>query len=116
MDPKKNELFVGMKLYRDTHSRFSIGGITEYTVCAIGKKYLSLAENKRYRIDIKTLKNIDKTYSQNCFQLYRTVQEINDIREINILTSKIKAIFSVYVQKTFTLDQLRRMVSILEEK
>lgn len=101
-------LHIGMKLYRE-----KAGTIEEYTISKIGNKYFEIAENSRYRYDKNTLWYVNTNSSQFNHKLYLTKQEILDKNELNDLHDKLKRHFSIYSQKTNTLEQLRQVVKIL---
>ncbi len=107
-------IVLGQKLYAGNWSRNEVSQITEYIVSKIGKKYFFVEDNERLKFDIETLKHTDKNYSQYNVQLYLTEQEIKDKNEMNVLRNKF-ILASRRKPEDFSLDQLRRIIDIIDE-
>lgn len=106
---EQTKVKVGDALYRigwkDT--------IMPVKVVKVGSKYFYL-EHIRARYDIDTLFHRDENYSQNNEQLYRSEQEILDLREMADLYKKIKEVFNHYSRPTLSLEQLRAIDAIIK--
>jgi hypothetical protein len=91
-------IYVGQVLYyQKTDSRGRIAGeIIEYKVLRLGSKFFYVEDHFRagreldYKFDRETLQYVNKIYSQDNKQLYRTKQEILDKQEQNKLTEAIR--------------------------
>lgn len=99
----------GQKLYEIVYN----GEIKEVTVKEVKRKYFTIDEYRSYKFRIDILKYEDENYSQRNRQLYLSIQEIEDEREHQTLSSIIRKRFSSYGKLSLTLDQLRRINSIL---
>ena len=110
----KPTVYVGMNLYRSVTSRYYPIEIREYTVSKIGRVYFEVNELPRDRFEISTLRRYDKNFSQNCFQLYRTKEEILDRIEKQTLQAKVRKFF--YDNSPISLNQLREINNIIESK
>lgn len=121
MENLKNEtatvpaIFVGQVLYREKSIRNGPSEIQEVTVSKIGKKYFYLTgAGEQFPINIKTLEFTDKIYSQFNFKLYRSKQEILDIKEKSVLRYKLQQHFNLFGNcSKNTLEQLRQAVEVL---
>lgn len=107
-------VFIGQQLFCFANSRGSISTRTEYVVSKIGKKYFYVEENERLKFDKETLQHIDNVYSQNNVQLYRTEQEIQDIKERKRLYDTVREYFSY--DRCKSLSMLREIMSIIERQ
>jgi len=107
-------VFIGQRLLCFANSRGFASTRTEYVVSKIGKKYFYVEENNRLKFDKETLQHIDNVYTQNNVQLYRTEQEIQDIKERNRLYNTIREYFSYGRGKS--LSMLREIMSIIERQ
>lgn len=107
-------VFIGQTLFCIPNSRGLASTRPEYVVSKIGKKYFYVEGNDRLKFDKETLKHTDNVYSQNNIQLYRSVQEIMDIRERERLYATIREYFSYYRGKS--LSMLREIMAIIERQ
>ena len=107
-------VFIGQRLFCFANLRGSISTRTEYVVSKIGKKYFYVEENDRLKFDKETLQHIDNVYSQNNVQLYRTEQEIQDMKERKSLYDTVREYFSYDRGKS--LSMLREIMSIIERQ
>jgi len=102
---KMTNLKVGDKLY--DHS------LKEYTVSKIGRQYAYLEGRNGYKVDMKTMQV--RTHNGN-FRLYSDRQAVADEKEHGELLSKTRQFFSMWSGNRVTLDQLRRVNEIIDEK
>ena len=114
---KKEDIFVGMKLY-EVDSRYchdnSKNEISERTITKIGNKLFEVDNSDRCKFNIETLKYVNKEYSQSNRQLYFSEQEILDQRERGTLIQKLRKAFDWGgPQLQCTLEQLREVTKIL---
>jgi len=128
MDINVNKIVVGQKVFikiieRSNAARYIKSNkvddwIYEGLVIKIGRKYITVRFNngREEKFDKKDNHiNISK-YSAD-YQLYLTKQEIVDKMEINKLYEKIQYNFNNWNNNNrFNLDQLRRIVNIIDEK
>jgi len=98
-------LKVGDKLY--DHS------LKEYTVSKIGRQYAYLEGRNGYKVDMKTMRM--KKYNGE-EQMYADRQAVADKKEHSELLSKIRQFLAAWVGNPITLDQLRRVNEIIDEK
>lgn len=110
----KHDLVVGMKLYAEKIFRNAPPEIVEYTISKIGRKYFEVDGHNWYQFQIDTLYYVDKNYSQNNKQLYRSRKEIEEKNEWATLHSNIRNFFS-YSSTKLTLEQLRKIEDIIKE-
>lgn len=106
----KHKINVGDVLYAPNKNN-----IDEVVVCKVGIKYFYIA-NYPYRnvgFDIQTLKYNNNSYYKDSIQLYRSAQEIEDLKEISVLLSKLKREFNLTSRREFTLTELRGIDEIL---
>jgi len=91
--------------------------IKEYEIVKIGRKFFEVNNNPNY----KPLKFLIENKKQEMggyvpdWELYFSEQEILDEIEFNRLFGKIESRFNVYGKVNLTLDQLRRIIKIIEE-
>lgn len=97
----------------------SIGNIDNFTyksvVTKVGRKYITVEFNNRYgeeQFDIESGNNLYK-YGSADYKLYLTKQDVIDDYKVDELFSLIKSKFGW--SNTFALDQLERIVKIVEE-
>ena len=102
------KLEIGQKLYSETKNR----EIKTHVIFKVGNKYFEV-ENDRGRYYIETL-ICDSQWSKT--QLYLDDKELENKIELRILMNLIQNRFSGYATKDLTLDQARKIKSILEEK
>lgn len=128
MDINVNKIVVGQKVFikiieRSNAARYIKSDtiddwIYEGTVIKVGRKYITVKFNNGYEEKFDKEHdyiNISK-YSAD-YQLYLTKQEIVDKMEINKLYEKIQYNFNNWNNNNrFNLDQLRRIVNIIDEK
>ena len=88
--------------------------ITEEIISVVGNKYFKLEGFRRERFNIETMLNDGKGYISN-YAVYLTMQEIQDENEYCDLQKKMMTYFDHYSSYKPTLDQLRRINSIVEE-
>lgn len=108
----EKEIKVGMVLYKEMTYRNQPREIKEYTVSRIGNKYFYVAEDDRYFFDKKTLKYVDKNYTQNNCTLFLNKQEILDMWEATQLYDEIRKHFSSYSPR-LSLQQLKEIQKII---
>lgn len=106
-------VFIGQVLFCIPNSRGWGLCRSEYTVSKIGKKYFYVEENDRLKFDKETLQHNDNVYSQNDIQLFRTEQEIKDIKERDMLYRTIREYFSYDRGKS--LSMLREVMLIINK-
>lgn len=111
----KHSLVVGMKLYAEKRYRNNTPEIVEYIVSKIGNKYFEVEGHSWYKFQISTLCYVDKNYSQNNKQLYKSREEIEEKNERQQLLFKIKDFFT-FSGNLLSLDQLKRIKEIISEK
>lgn len=105
-------VFVGEVLYKERTGRYSNGEITEHIVTKIGRKYLECT-GLNEKINISNLMYESKNYSQCNYRLYRDKQEILDENELSRLITKIRYYFSLYGNKNYKLEHLRKIAEII---
>lgn len=111
---KKSDITIGMKFYRNMYNPWrskTSKEIKELTVETIGNKYMKM--NNGDKVTIETLRHDDKVYSQHSYQLYLTPNEIEDMRERDMLLSIIKAFFAYENTNGLSLEQLRTIKEIV---
>lgn len=111
-----DKLCVGLKLWlvRSHYYRHDNREPIEVTISKVGKKYFELEEYTRTKFEIETLKQVSKTnYIDKC---HLTLQEILDEREADKLVGQIKNIFGVYGKPKLTLEQLRKIMDVVDGK
>lgn len=110
---QREKLKVGQKLWlvASSHYRNDKRNPVEVTVSKIGNKYFELEEYSHCKFEIKTLKKVTETnYVDVC---YFSLQEILDLREVELLIGKIRNVFGGYIYPKLTLDQLRKIQDII---
>ncbi len=100
-----SNLKVGDKLYDYS--------LKEYTIAKIGRQYAHLEGREGYKVDMNTM-NV-KLWSGN-MKMYTDRQAVADETEAYKLKSKISSYFSWPSGNKPTLDQLRRINAIIDEK
>lgn len=93
--------------------------ILEEKVLKIGNKYIYLEgarfDRMKFGIGHHDIIMDISEYSSNYYYLYLTKQEIYDELEFNNLESKIKEYFSFGSTEGLALNQLKRIIDIMEE-
>lgn len=106
---------VGQELYcvRPSLRRGHKEDIESYTVATVGRKYFTVGES-RSRFHLDTLKeDADHNYLA---QLYRTEQEILDLRRREALSSELSCLFAGWrFYQNLSLDQMERIKAIVNE-
>lgn len=100
---------VGDKIYIEDNN----GGILEWEILRIGKKYLYIHSDNRHPISKDELKYECENYPQYNKQYYANKQEILDKQEIRQLSSKIREAMDRRSIMPLTLDQLRAIHKII---
>lgn len=112
MANKHSMITVGQTLYYiDTG-----GVIKEATVSKVGRKYFYISGSWRYEkrgFDLVTLKYTHPDYTQFSEQLYRSVDEINEIRERASLMDEVDKWFYQRRTKELSTRQLREIKNII---
>lgn len=106
---------VGQTLYQEVTARHQRPTLKERVVTKIGRQYFYV-DNWDTKFSKETLRYESKEYSQHNIQLYLTKEEIEERWEYNRLVERVQRAFQ-YIggTKKYTADQLRRIVSILDE-
>lgn len=109
------EIFLGQILYSDKTFRTIPKEIEEFVIKQIGRKYFYVETgNRRYKINKKTFKYENKSFSSLNFKLYRTKKELEDLKKKNILLQMLNEHFSfVGKGRNNSLEQLEKVVYIL---
>ena len=110
------KLCVGQKLWlvRSHHYRGDNREPIEVTISKVGKKYFELEDYSRCKFEIETLKLVTETnYVDRC---HLSLQEILDEREADKLAGQIKNIFGGYGKPKLTLEQLRKIMDVVDGK
>lgn len=114
---KHEKIKEGDVLYELVQRRNQPPQIEKRTVSKVGRVYFYTDDDNwnrnPYRVD--TLRYEDKRYSQYDRQLYRTEQEIKDYLEYGNLKDEMRKAFTSFSMPNYTLDQLRRIKSIIDE-
>jgi len=89
----------------------------EYEIKSIGRKYIHVWQNKREYSVIKFDKVTLKQQGNSSFdwELYLSLQDIEDDKELNSLHLAIENTFRYGSRDKFTLDQLRHIKRIIDE-
>lgn len=112
----EDKVKVGQMLYRQekTHRGVATGEIKGVAVTKVGNKYFYV-DNGNTPYDMVTLRHTSKSSSMFDVSLYLSRQHILDALEysstLNLIQRKIQYTSGV----VFSLDQLRRIKSIIEE-
>ena len=90
-----------------------IGGATvaQCSVMKVGRKYFYLGGNK-YRLDDM----MQVTPSGDQEQLYVSEQEAQDLVDTYIMSGRLRTVLGYYGAPNCSIDQLRRMCTILDEE
>jgi hypothetical protein len=88
--------------------------LKEYKISKIGNIYFE-CEHKRGKFTISNLRHYSKDYNQDRYQLYLTMQEVLDIKEIEILERRIRQKLKPYGCTNIPLEKLKLISDILEE-
>lgn len=107
---KEKKVFVGQKVW---HLGFRSIAPEETTITKVGLKYFEI-DKSRGKYDLESLRQVSES-SNYAGQVYLTLQEILDKKEKEELESKLKKAFSSFHKLPFTVDQMRRLVAIIEE-
>ncbi len=86
--------------------------LQEFKVSKVGHKYFE-CENTKHRFVIETLRSCSAYRST---QLYESRQPILDIKEKEQLESEIRAVLKPYGGTNLTIEQLRKISLIINEK
>lgn len=86
----------------------------EVVVEKVGSKYFTIVDRPREKYDVFTLQEVGDLARRNL--IYLTLQEIKDAEEYNRLAEEVRKPFQYYGMPKLTLDQLRRIKAILDEK
>jgi hypothetical protein len=111
-------LKIGDTLYRPIFDRRTSAflRIETVTVNSIGKKYFTTEEyHDRTKFEIETLKHINKDFSQNNIQLYKSIEEIELGEQKKSLKKEIDLFFFDYKSSTLSLEQLREIKKIINK-
>lgn len=119
------EIWVKVEEMSNASRRLDKENIEEWIykgeVVKIGRKYITVKfKNDRMDYYHEDKFNIEDDYKQVWtsgganYKLYLTKQDITNEIESNELYYKIKLKFEGYINKEFTLNQLRKIVSIIE--
>jgi hypothetical protein len=108
-----SKLKVGQKLYLEKD-----GKIIKVEIDKVGRKYFTLKDDYSWRrLEIENLFWCDPHYGSDRIQLYLSKQEILDNNEWSEVFNMLHNFFDRYVSPNeITLDQLKRIVSIIEKK
>lgn len=87
--------------------------LKEYTVAKIGRQYAHLEGREGYKVDMETM-NVDLW--NGMVKMYADRQAVADEKEVGELKQKISSYFAWHSGNKPTLDQLRRINQIIEEK
>lgn len=90
----------------------------QYIVKTVGRKYLTVWDGNNEYANVKfNLTDDLRQATEYCadWELYLSLQEIEDEREHNDLTGKIRLIFSNYGKVNLTLEQLRLINDIVSK-
>lgn len=109
------KLEIGQTLYSYSFDKFGEVAIKEHTITKLGRKFLEVDENRESYF-VENLKNKEFTPRYSPDRLYVSITAIDESIELSALMKLIKDRFSGYGIKDLTLDQARKIKSILEEK
>lgn len=118
------QLEVGKKVFLKpvgNRARWGNNEIVEKNILKIGKKYFYVGlegekvDKHTFKFHINGLKHENNGYSAN-WQLYFDQQQILDEKESYALVKEVRLKFDIYSKVDLTLDQLRRIVAIINEK
>lgn len=119
----KNDFKKGQKVYLKyigDRRRGTIGSITETTVKSIGSKYITTTDGDSYaerKFDIANDFREFYTIGGTDYQLYLSKEQIEEENESKVIIKLIVSQFNDYSYKTkLSIDQLRRIKSIIDEK
>ena len=91
--------------------------IIETEIVSIGRKYVTVSfwNGMKFKLD-KTYRGgyAEKTEYSCDYYMYESKQKILDMLETNELNSKIKSYFSIDSRNNFSLEQLRKIIEIIE--
>jgi hypothetical protein len=106
---------IGQEVYLErmgNAARYSNEPIaTEIT--KIGRKYITVAFND-YKFFIEDNEQFSPVYSAD-YKLYYSLEELSEKIEKRKLDSEVRQQFQYWGESAFTLDQLKRIKSIIEE-
>lgn len=89
---------------------------TEVEVVSVGRKYITVKEGRfEYKFDITNNYREKSEYSPN-YILYNDIQEIHDERESENINDYIRDKIGQYGKPRISLEQLRRIKDIIDEK
>ena len=105
-------LKVGQKVFVKPF-KGDLEDVKEYEIEKVGTKYFYLQGFMFVKFSIDEMEDASKNSSE--FKVYLTRQEIEDELELDVLTRKLRGLFGYYPKFKFTLDQLRRIDTIVSE-
>ena len=94
-----------------------VNHIIETEIVSIGRKYVTVNFGKgmKFKLDEKYRDGyVEKTEYTCDYYMYESKQKILDVLETNELNSKIKSYFSIDTRKKLSLEQLRKIIEIIE--
>ena len=111
--PKVGETLYMLNINNAAHHKAQV--LVPVQVSRVGNKYFSVGDGI-YRVKEFTISNWrEKTNGSADYRLFEKDQEWFDERDHNALTKSIREAFSHYGKSTLSLDQLRRIQSVIME-
>ena len=92
-------------------------GVKPFKVCKVGRKNFYIEGSRYYDgkgISIETLRYIDPKYTQGSFNVYLSLQAIEDETTINNLTASIRKYIGSWGEIDLPLDALRQIDNIIQ--
>lgn len=117
-DKPKHNLTIGQTIYWVSSKyidRERVTKIKESKIATIGHKFFTL-EDSRSKFSILEMRRYDSQFNQNEYRVYTSIQEIEDEREKGELIGFLHTMFSGNNRSKLSLDQLRRIKQIIDEK
>ena len=94
-----------------------VNHIIETEIVSIGRKYVTVSfwNGMKFKLDETCRGGYAEKTEYSCdYYMYESKQEILDMLETNELNSKIKSYFSIDTRKKLSLEQLRKIIEIIE--
>ena len=110
----EKKIQVGQTIWLRRASTHGTREPIEAVVETVGKKYFTLVDRPREKYDLETLKQVVDSNYKNV--VYLSLQTILDEDEFAKLSDEVRKPFQYYGNPKLTLDQLRRIKAILDEK